>query len=74
MRAAFEDRHKEIERLMRNAEVLEHTEQRDIFMGELRELDEEIKMIDREDVDGEKIEQIENEILKIKERVLNLFK
>ena len=74
MRAAFEDRHKEIERLMNNADVMENFEQRDLYKGELKELEEEIRMIGKEDVDGEKIEAIENEIRKIREKIEDLFR
>lgn len=73
MRACFIDLKEKAERLKNNQEVRdpEHIE---VFLGEIRGLEEVLVEIDKEDADCDLVQEIEDDLAKIKEKVSNLFK
>lgn len=73
MRACFIDLKEKAERLKKNQEVRD-PEHADVFQGEIRGLEEVLAEIDREDADCDLIQEINEDLEKIKEKIENLFK
>ena len=73
MRAAFEDRHAEIEQLMKNQAAKEDEVLLDIFKGELLEVEKAIEYLKEEDKDGDVIQEIEDDLKKLKEKISSAF-
>ena len=74
VRACFENKHHKIEELLENAEKEHDEEVERIFLGELRGIEEALEMIGKEDADCDVIQEIEDDMAKIKEKLAGLFK
>ena len=72
MRACFIDLKEKAERLKKNQEVRD-PEHADIFQGEIRGLEEALAEINKEDADCDLIQEINEDLAKIKEKVASLF-
>ena len=73
MRAAFEDRHAEIEKLMKSPASEEDEVVAEIFKGELLEVEKAIAYLKEEDKNGDVIQEIEDDLNKLKEKISSVF-
>ena len=73
VRACFENRKHRVE-LSLEEERGKDDEAARIFMGEIIGLKEALEVIKEEDADGEIIQEIEDDLAKLKEKIAGLFK
>lgn len=74
MRACFSDIEKHIEQINNDDNAKNDPETLEIFKGEIIGIEKVIAEIDKEDADYDLIQEVENDIKKIKEKIEGLFK
>ena len=74
MRACFSDIEKHIEQINNDVNAKNDPETLEIFKGEIIGIEKVIAEIDKEDADYDLIQEVENDIKKIKEKIEGLFK
>lgn len=73
MRAAFEDKRHDIEKIIKLAQKSQDKEEEEIFKGELLGFEKAIEMLDVEDADDEVVDEIKKDIEELKEKIEKLF-
>lgn len=74
MRACFSDIEKHIKQINNNDSAKNGPETLEIFKGEIIGIEKVIAEIDKEDANYDLIQEVENDIKKIKEKIETLFK
>ena len=74
MRACFSDIEKHIEQIKNDSIAKDDPETIEIFKGEIIGIEKVIAEIDKEDANYDLIQEVENDIKKIKEKIEGLFK
>lgn len=74
MRACFSDIEKHIEQIKNDSIAKDDPETIEIFKGEIIGIEKVIAEIDKEDTNYDLIQEVENDIKKIKEKIEGLFK
>ena len=74
MRACFSGIEKHIEQIKNGRIAKDDPETIEIFKGEIIGIEKVIAEIDKEDADCDLIQEIENDLAKIKEKIAGLFK
>jgi len=73
IRTVLENRHQEVEGVMNSKATKDDIELKDFLRGELAEIERSLVVVNEEDVDRYKIEDIENDLKKIKKKIDKLF-
>jgi hypothetical protein len=74
MRACFSDIEKHIEQIQNDKNAKDDPETIEIFKGEIIGIEKVIAEIDKEDTNYDLVQEIEDDIKKIKEKIEGLFK
>lgn len=73
LRACFGDIHEKIEKVKASHEAQEDPESIEVFRGELLGIEKALEVIKDEGADSDLMQEIENDIKKVKEKVTSLF-